>query len=302
MRLAAVPNATRVSRIRSYESAARSATRAWIRSVGPAPARPRRARASSVCRWKKYRMFSRGSSRAACLRRRCVHGQTKVDVPGPGVPGLRARRPDTTRGGAQLRDVQVAHPDEQRQSGPPDPGKGLRRVRRHPERRVRQLVRPRSHHGVRDPVEPALIGEGLALPRFAEDRQRLLEARLALPVRDAERVVGRRGAATADAEVEAALAEMVDGRDLLGDAQGMDQRQHRHGHADAHARRPGGQEARQRHRRRLHGPDGGEVDLAQPHAVEPPGLRRFRQLDGVLKGRRLARARDAAPRRRSRSA
>ena len=53
-------------------------------------------------------------------------------------------------------------------------------------------------------MELALVGEGLALPRLAEDRQRLLEARLALPVRDAERVVGRRGAAATDAEVEAA--------------------------------------------------------------------------------------------------
>ena len=165
-------------------------------------------------------MFSRGSSRAAVLGRRGVHGQTEVDVPRTGVPGLAPGGPVGLEVDAQLRDVQVAHPDEQRQSGPPDPGKRLRRVRRHPQRRVRELVRPRRHHRVRDPVEPALVGEGLALPRLAEDRQRLLEARLALPVRDAEGVVGRRGAAATDAEVEAAAAEMVDGRDLLGNRGG----------------------------------------------------------------------------------
>src|SRR5258705_10232380 len=100
---------------------------------------------------------------------------------------------------------------------------------------MRLLVRTRRHHRILELVEVALVAEGLALPGLADDGEGLAEARLALAVRDAQDVVGARRSAAADAHVEAALAELIDGGRLLRDAQGMAQRQdlHRGAHPDA---------------------------------------------------------------------
>lgn len=84
---------------------------------------------------------------------------------------------------------------------------------------MRHLDRPRRHRRVLESVELALVAERLALPGLLEDRQRLFEARLALPVRDVEHVVRARRAAAPDAEVEAAAAEVIDRRHLFRDAQ-----------------------------------------------------------------------------------
>jgi len=189
---------------------------------------------------------------------------------------------------AELGDVEVADPDEELQPEPSDQRERVRRVGGHPHRRMRRLVRARRHHDVLEPVELALEAERLTLPRLADDLEGLDEARLALGVWDAERVVGARGAAAPDAEVEAALAEVVDGRDVLGDPQGVAQRQDLNGRAHAHASGPGGDEAGERDRRRLHRAGRVEVDLAEPHAVEPPCLRRVGQLARLTKGVGLA--------------
>jgi hypothetical protein len=143
---------------------------------------------------------------------------------------------------------------------------------------MRLLQRRRRDNRVADGEELARVIEPLALPRLAHDRQRLVEARLALAVRNAEPVIGARAAATADAEIEAALAQMIDRRDLLRDTQRVRERQHDDGHADADARGARGHERREVHRRRLHGAPRIEVDFAEPHAVEAPRLARLRQL------------------------
>src|SRR3989442_5144694 len=98
---------------------------------------------------------------------------------------------------------------------------------------MRRLVRPRRDDGVLHAVELALVAERLALPALPDDLQGLAETRLALGVRHAVDVVGPHDAAAPDAELEAAFADVVDGGDLLGDAQRMVQRQHLHGGADA---------------------------------------------------------------------
>ena len=98
-----------------------------------------------------------------------------------------------------------------------------------------------------------LEDQGLLAPRrtqggyrlFSEDDlERLEEASLALLVRDAEGVVAPRAAAPADAEIEAPLAQVIERRDLAGDAQGMVQGQELHGRAHAHVFGPGGDPAR----------------------------------------------------------
>jgi hypothetical protein len=154
---------------------------------------------------------------------------------------------------------------------------------------VWRLDRPRRHRRVLEAVELALVAERLALPRLLEDRECFLEARLALAVWDVEHVVGARRAAPADAEVEASTAEVIDGRHLLGDAQGIRQRQHADRGADADAMRARGHEAGERDWRRLHGARRVEVNLAEPDAVEPPPLGGVGQLECFLEGGGFAR-------------
>ena len=62
---------------------------------------------------------------------------------------------------------------------------------------------------------------------------------------------------------------MIDGGHVLGDPQGVAERKHLHGRADSHALGAGRDVTRQRHRCRVHGTRGIEMDFAEPHAVEP---------------------------------
>ena len=151
------------------------------------------------------------------------------------------------------------------------------------------MVRARRYRRVLEPVERALIAERLALPGLPHDVQCLFEARLALAVRDLEDVVGARRSAATDAEIKATEAELVHGRDLFGDAQRVGKREDGHGQAEPHAPRAGGHEARERDWCRLHGAGRIEVDLAEPHAVQPPRVGRFPELERFLEGRGLAR-------------
>src|SRR5262249_40260074 len=150
-------------------------------------------------------------------------------------------------------------------------------------------IRTRPDRGFCEVIERARVAERLALPGFEDDAERLLESRLALGVRDSEHVVGARRAAAADAEVEAALAQMIDGRDVFGDPEGIAERQHLHRRADAHAPGAGGDEARQRDRRRVHGAGRIEVNLAEPYAVESRRLGRLCEVERFLERGVLAR-------------
>ena len=214
------------------------------------------------------------------------NAQVRVRLPGVTglVPGLAVRLQMDPQPG----DVVVAHAHEDREPEPADLGERLVRVRGHPDRRMRDLVRHRRHRHVLEPVEGARVAEWPALPCLADDLEGLEEAGLALAVRDPQHVVGARGPAAPDPELEAPLAELVHRRRLFGDAQGVAERKDLHGDAHAHAPGPGGDEARQRQRSRLHRPGPVEVDLAEPHAVEAPGLGRAHQLDRFPECRRLA--------------
>src|SRR4029450_14089133 len=85
---------------------------------------------------------------------------------------------------------------------------------------------------------------------WAHDCARPAEAVRAFRGRDAVGVVGAAHAATADTELEPALADVVDGGDLLGDAQRMVQRQHLNRGAHADTPGPGRDRARNLQRRR----------------------------------------------------
>jgi len=81
---------------------------------------------------------------------------------------------------------------------------------------------------------------------------------------------------------------MVHGGDFFRDTQRVRQRQHRDRGADANATRSRGHEAGERDRRGLDGTPGVEVDLAEPDAVESPGLGSIGELERFLKRGRLA--------------
>src|SRR6185503_18677073 len=104
--------------------------------------------------------------------------------------------------------------DEDRQAHPPDPWERIRRRRGHAYQRMGLTIGPRRDGDVGELVELPRVAEGLALPRRENDVERLEEACLALLVGHAERVVRSRAAAAADAEVEAALTELVERGDL----------------------------------------------------------------------------------------
>ena len=112
------------------------------------------------------------------------------------------------------------------------------------------------------------------------------------PVGHAEDVVRARGAAPANSELEAPLAEVVDGGDLLRDAQRVVEREHLHGRPRWSCRVRAAMNEGQHQRRRLHAIAPVEVDLAEPHAVQAPGFGRVRQRQRLAVRRRL---RDAAP-------
>src|SRR5207237_8926291 len=168
--------------------------------------------------------------------------------------------------GLQIGDLSGAQANEDGQAHPARGGKRLVAGGGHADGRVRHLVRTRRDGRVVDPIELALVAERLALPSLADDLQRLAESRLALAVGHAIDVVRANDAAAADAELEAALADVIDGRDLLGDAQGMVQRKDLDGGSHPEPAGAARDRARDLTRGGDHRARRGEVDLAQPDA------------------------------------
>src|SRR5262245_4254872 len=155
------------------------------------------------------------------------------------MPGLTPRVAIPLHVPGQLGRGHTAKPDENRQAHAAHVRKRLSGRRGHPHRRMRLLIWARRDDRVLEAIELALVAEGLALPRLQDDLERLEEARLALLVWHAERVVGARTAATADPEVESTVAQVIQRRDLAGHAERMVQRQELHRRSDAQPLRPG---------------------------------------------------------------
>src|SRR5262249_57114234 len=102
----------------------------------------------------------------------------------------------------------------------------------HPDRRMRLLVRARNDGQIVGREVLAGVREPFLGPGFQDEVERLLEALAALVVAHAVARVGTRKAAAPDAEVETALADLIDGGRFLGGANGMAERQHADAGAD----------------------------------------------------------------------
>ena len=152
------------------------------------------------------------------------------------------------------------------------------------------LIRARRHRGIVDAIELALVAEGLALPGLSDDLEPFAKASLALGVGHAVGVIRAHDAAAADAELEAALADVVDGRDFLGDAQRVVQGKNLDGRAHADSPRAGGDGARHLERGGDHRARRGEMDLAEPDTVDSPGLGPVGLLEDVPERRDLIRS------------
>ena len=109
----------------------------------------------------------------------------------------------------------------------------------------------------------------------------------AFRVGDVEAIVELGDAAPADAEIEPAVAHVVDGRHLFGDAQRIPQRKHLHRRADAHASGARGNGARHRHGGGQHRRLGPEVVLDDPDGVQAHGLGRIHLREQLVKGKGL---------------
>src|SRR5690349_19710531 len=82
----------------------------------------------------------------------------------------------------------------------------------------RLLARFRHEMDVAERIEPTLVRKAVLGPGALQDLERLGEALAALLVGDAVGSVGARKAAASDAEDQPAVADLIDGGGLLGDA------------------------------------------------------------------------------------
>src|SRR5262245_55198670 len=203
----------------------------------------------------------------ATVRLGDVDRQDRADLAAPGVAGGAPRRVVGADVALELADARRPHREEDRQPAATDRGVRLLGGGRHAKRRVRLLVRLGDGAHVAELEVLALVREPLLGPRLQEDLERLVESLLALFVGDVEPGVVPGEAASPHAEIDAALADVIERRDVLGQAQGMDEGQHLDCEPDLHVLGPPGD-------RRPHDEGRGqdralllEVQLGQPHGV-----------------------------------
>jgi hypothetical protein len=150
--------------------------------------------------------------------------------------------------------------------------KGVGAVGGDPDLRPRLLIGLRRHLDVVEAVILALVGKRLLGPGPLQYFERLGKAFAALAIRHAIGLVGAREAAAPDPENEPAMADLVDGSNLLGEPQRVTQGQYLHRGADLHALRTRGDRARQSQRRRAHRTLWRDMDFGQPHGIKAPAL------------------------------
>ena len=168
-------------------------------------------------------------------------------------------------------------------AGLAQPGERIGGVGRDAQRGVRLLVGRRCDGGVLHRIVVALVGELLAFPCLQNDLQRFGEPFLAFVIGDAEYIVGTGKSAAADAELEAALANVIDSGHFLGYAKWVAQGQHVHGHAHPQPLGAGCYRCRHDDGRREHRPGRVEVQFGQPDAVQTHLFRRVDHSEALLK-------------------
>src|SRR5262245_35902213 len=153
------------------------------------------------------------------------------------------------------------------------------------------LVRLRHDADIAELEVRPVVREALLRPRLSEDVERLEKTGTALAVLDIEPLVVTREPAAADAELKPPLREMVDGRDVLGETQGMTERQNLNRDADLDPARAGGERRSDHERRGQHRAVFLEVNLGEPHGVEPELLGSLHLRQGLVEGDGLVHAR-----------
>ena len=169
---------------------------------------------------------------------------------------------------------------------------------------MRALLRRRLDENVIERPEAAAVGEALrGRPRFGDDVERFVEARLRFLGRNAESGELGVAVALADAEIEPAVRQQIERGRLFRKDHGVVPRQHHHGRAEPQRSRARRKPRQKRQRRRNLVP-AGKVMLHEEGAVEAEGLGLDVELNEVVEalahggaGRaaRLSPAEDAEP-------
>ena len=146
-----------------------------------------------------------------------------ADLAAAGMAGLPPAGVIAADVSLELADTRRPHREEDRQPHPPDRGVRLLGHRRDAKRRVRLLVGLGHRAHVVELEILALVREPILPPRLEDDLERFVEPRLALLERDVEAGVLAREPAAPHAEVEPSLAQVIERRHVLGQAQRMAQ-------------------------------------------------------------------------------
>ena len=133
-------------------------------------------------------------------------------------------------------------------------------------------------------VVGAFVGKARLGPRPLDDVENLAKAVAAFGIRDPISLVGLRHPAAPDPKDQPAVAQLVDRRRLFGQPQRMAQRQYLDGDADLEAAGAGGDRAGDAERCRQHRPPRFEMELGQPHHIEPQPLGGIDLLHRLVKG------------------
>ena len=136
-----------------------------------------------------------------------------------------------------------AHAGDQGEAQFPDDVESFRRVGGDANGRVGLLVGARRNHHVVHIIVMAVVVKAVIVPGFEDDFQGFGETLPAFVIRHIVALIGTGKAAAADAEVQAALGNVVHRGGFLGQADGMGQGQHADAGADAHPLGAGGDDA-----------------------------------------------------------
>jgi len=150
--------------------------------------------------------------------------------------------------------------------------KRIGRSRRDPDFRIRFLVRLWHQADILERMIFPFVGKSLLREGALKNFQNLGKPFAAFGVRHAIGFIGARKSAPPDTKDQAAMADVINRRHFLGQAQRMTQRQNLHGDAEFHprgARRDRGGDGQ---RRGDHGAFRRHMQLRQPHHIEPPAL------------------------------
>ena len=135
----------------------------------------------------------------------------------------------------QLPERPLANRDKDRQAEPADLREGFGGRRRHAQFGIGLLVRLWRHRDIAEAVILPLVGKAGLGPGELQDFQCFGEPLAALAVGDAVILVGAHDPAAADPVDQPAMADLVDGRGFLGEAQRVRQGQDLHRDADLDA-------------------------------------------------------------------